>query len=215
LTAFRQHLDVLAEGWQVVELNALEQPSPPQRSVVITFDDGGCSDLIAAQELGRRSMPAAFFVTWSRLGSSFFLSRGQVAELSRQGFAIGSHCMTHDRLTGLSAPELHDQLAGSRERLEDLVGKPVTALAVPFGAYNGAVVAAAMAAGYRRILTSDFALADAGKSVMPRLSIAGRTTLKDFGGLLAQNRIGIARRRVINGLRRRFDRIRSITAGQR
>jgi len=215
LPAFREQLDVLAgESWQVVALKALEQPSPLQRSVFITFDDGGCSDLLAAQELRRRSMPAAFFVTWSRLGSPSFLSRGEVEELSRQGFTIGSHCMTHTRLTDLGAQELHDQLAGSRERLESLIGQPVTALAIPFGAYNRAVVAAAIAAGYRRIMTSDFALADAGKCVMPRLSITGRMTLKDFKGLLAQNRIGIARRRVINGVQRRLNRIRSIAAGQ-
>jgi peptidoglycan/xylan/chitin deacetylase (PgdA/CDA1 family) len=208
-------LDVLAaQGWQVVALPALEQHSPPRRSVVITFDDGGCSDLLAAQELDRRSMPAAFFVTWSRLGSSSFLSRGQVVELGRQGFTIGSHGMTHARFTDLSAQELRDQLVGSRERLECLVGKPVTALALPFGAYNSAVVAAAIAAGYRRILTSDFAVADAGRCVLPRLSIGSRTTLKDFSALLAQNWIGIARRRVINGIRRRLNTIRSIAGGR-
>jgi peptidoglycan/xylan/chitin deacetylase (PgdA/CDA1 family) len=214
LPAFREQLDVLAsQDWQVVPLHALEQPSTPRRSVVITFDDGGCSDLLAAQELQRRSMPAAFFVTWSRLGSSSFLNRSQVAELGRQGFTIGSHGMTHARFSDLSAQGLRDQLVGSRERLEGLVGQPVTALALPFGAYNGAVVAAALAAGYRRILTSDFALADSGKCVLPRLTISAQTTLEDFRALLGQNRIGIARRRVINGIHRRFNRIRSITAG--
>ncbi len=216
LPAFREQLDVLAaEGWQVLALQALEQPSPPRRSVVITFDDGGCSDLLAAQELYRRSMPAAFFVTWSLLGSPSFLSRGQVVQLGRQGFTIGSHGITHTRFTDLSAQELRDQLVGSRERLECLAGKPVTALALPFGAYNSAVVAAAIAAGYRRIMTSDFALADAARCVLPRLTITSRTTLKDFRALLAENRIGIARRRVINGIYRRLNRIRSIAGGRR
>lgn len=215
LPEFRDQLDVLASGgWQVVALQALEQPSPPRRSVIITFDDGGCSDLLAAQELRRRSLPAAFFITWSRLGTSSFLSHLQVAELGRLGFTIGSHSMTHQRLTELSAQELRAQLVGSRQRLEGLIGKPVTALALPFGAYNGAVIAAAFGAGYRRIVTSDFALADAGRSVLPRLSITSRTTLKDFRALLAQNRIGIARQRVINGIRRRFNRVRSIAAGK-
>jgi peptidoglycan/xylan/chitin deacetylase (PgdA/CDA1 family) len=215
LPAWREQLDVLADGgWQVVALKTLEQ-SPPRRSLTITFDDGGSCDLVAAEELGSRGLTAAFFVTWSCLGCRWFLSRGQVADLDRLGFTIGSHGMTHARFAELNPQELRNQLLGSRERLEGLLGKPVTALAVPFGSYNHAVVTAAVAAGYRQIVTSDFALAVAGKCVLPRLTITSRTTLRDFRSLLANNRFGIARRRVVNGIHRRLDRIWSMAAGER
>jgi peptidoglycan/xylan/chitin deacetylase (PgdA/CDA1 family) len=214
LAALRAQLDVLAaEGWQAIPPQLLMQFAPPGKSVVITFDDGESSDLLAAEELSRRGLTAAFFVTWSRLGCPWFLSRSQVVQLDRQGFTIGSHGMTHARLTELSAQELHDQLVNSRERLEWLLGKPVTTLAIPYGFYNSAVVEAAITAGYRLIMTSDFALAVAGRCLLPRLTISSRTTLNDFRTMLAENWIAIARRRLVNGIHRRLNRMRLIAAG--
>ena len=52
LDQFRKHMDILvAEGWNAILPEALEQASLPPKSVVITFDDGHCSDVIAAREL--------------------------------------------------------------------------------------------------------------------------------------------------------------------
>jgi peptidoglycan/xylan/chitin deacetylase (PgdA/CDA1 family) len=216
LAAFREQLNFLSEGaWRVVALRALEQASVPRKSVAITFDDGGSSDLVAAEELFGRGMPAAFFVTWSRLGCRWYLTRGQVIELDRQGFTIGSHGLAHVRFGELSPEELRDQLVGSRERLECLLGKPVMALALPYGSYRDEVVSAAVAAGYRSIMTSDFALAVAGNNVLPRLSIAAGTTLQDFNALLTDSPMGIARRRVLNGIRRRWKRLQSMASGRR
>jgi peptidoglycan/xylan/chitin deacetylase (PgdA/CDA1 family) len=211
---FCAQLDLLTgEGWRVLALKALEQPALPPRSMAITFDDGALSDLLAAEELGRRNLPAAFFVTWLRLGCNSFLSPSQVLDIDRQGFMIGSHGMTHVQFARLTPQELRDQLEGSKLRLEDLLGKPVTALALPHGSYNSAVIAAAVAAGYRSIMTSDFALAVAGSSVLPRLTIGARTTLEDFRGLLTDSRTEIGRRRMLNGVRRRLNRIAAIAAG--
>lgn len=212
-TAFCAQLDLLsAEGWRVLALDALEHMAPPRRSVAMTFDDGQSSDLLAAEELRRRNLPAAFFITWSRLGCPSFLSRGEVVEIDRQGFTIGSHGMMHVRFAELTPQDLHDQLAGSKERLEELLGKPVTALALPYGSYNADVIAAAIAAGYRSIFTSDFALAVPGRSVLPRLTIGAGTTLQDFRALLSDGPIRIASRRALNGIRRRLNRIRAVAA---
>lgn len=208
---FCGQLDIIvAGGWRVLALKDLEQCAPPPRSVAITFDDGASSDLLAVEELRRRNLRAAFFVTWSRLGCSSFLSRSQVMDIDRQGFTIGSHGMSHVRFAELTPQDLHHQLAGSRERLECLLGKPVTALALPYGSYNSQVMTAAIAAGYRSIVTSDLALAVAGRCVLPRLTIGTRTTLEDFRALLTGGPVRIAGRRVLNGIRRRFNRIRTI-----
>jgi peptidoglycan/xylan/chitin deacetylase (PgdA/CDA1 family) len=209
LTTLRQQLNTLkAGGWRVVPLQALAQPALPPTSVAITFDDGASSDLVAAEELHRQGVPATFFVTWSRLGCPWFLAPNQVVELCELGFTIGSHGMSHVRFAQLTPAELHYELAGSKERLENLLGKPVTALALPFGSYDDTVVAAAVAAGYRWIMTSDFALAAAGSYVLPRLAILARQTTEDFRGLLTHSRVRIARRRVVNAIRRRWNRLR-------
>lgn len=209
--SLREHLDLLtSEGWNVVLPEALYQGSLPPRCVVITFDDGLSSDLIAAAELRRRGLRATFFVTWSRLGGAGFLNQHQVQELRRDGFRVGSHCLNHVRLAELAPHEARRQLAGSKERLESLLGEPVDSVAVPFGSYNEQVIEGAVAAGYRSMMTSDFALAVAGKYVLARLSVHSRTTLADFRALVTGSFFGIARQRLASGLAARIVRLRSI-----
>jgi peptidoglycan/xylan/chitin deacetylase (PgdA/CDA1 family) len=210
LSAFCAQVDMLtAERWRVIAPPALTCASLPRKSIVITFDDGHSSDRLAARELQRRGMTAAFFVTWSRLGTDWFLSRSQVLELDCQGFTIGSHGMTHTPMAQLSERELRDQLVSSREHLENLLGKPVTALALPYGSYNDNVADAAIGAGYRLIMTSDFSLAVPGSFLFPRLMIGSRSTMREFRSLLTENRITIGRLRLLNGIRRRLQRLHS------
>ncbi len=204
LDQFRKQMDVLvAEGWNAILPEALEQSSLPPKSVVITFDDGHCSDVIAARELTQRGLLAAFFVTWSRLGCASFLGRDQVMELEGQGFQIGSHGWAHVPLATLPPEVIRRHLIDSKRRLESLLGKPVNPLAVPFGSYNDQVVAGAVAAGYRAMMTSDFALAIAGSYLLARLPVHARTTLDDFRALLSGRWFGLVRQHVVNGLRRR------------
>jgi peptidoglycan/xylan/chitin deacetylase (PgdA/CDA1 family) len=210
--SFREQLDILtSEGWTVVPPQALCQPSLPPRCVLITFDDGHASDLIAAAELRRRTLPATFFVTWSRLGCAGFLTPLQVRELACDGFRIGSHGLSHVPLAELALPEARHQLTGSRERLEGLLGGPVDVVAVPFGSYNRPVIDGAIAAGYRSLMTSDFTLAVAGSYVLARLTVHSRTTLRDFRSLLAGSVVGIARQRLANSLAVRIIKLRSFT----
>lgn len=213
LDQFRQQMDILvAEGWNAVLPEALEQSSLPPKSLVITFDDGHCSDVIAARELSHRHLLAAFFITWSRLGHPGFLSPDQVVELENRGFQIGSHGLAHVPLAKLSPEEIRRHLIDSKQRLESLLRKPVNPLAVPFGSYNDKVVAGAVAAGYRAIMTLDFALAIAGSYLLSRLPVHARTTLNDFRALLSGRWYGLVRQHVVNAVRRRVLRCRNLAA---
>jgi peptidoglycan/xylan/chitin deacetylase (PgdA/CDA1 family) len=210
LAAFRAQLDFLvADGWRAVLPGALALPSLPAKCVVITFDDGHSSDLLAARELRERGLQATFFIIWSRLGCPGFLDRKEVVQLDREGFNIGSHGLDHVPFSQLTPEELSRQLAGSRQQLQLLLGKPITDLALPFGSYSGAVLTAAMEAGYRRIMTSDFALAIAGRHVLARLAVTPLTTPEAFRAMLGGRWIDIARQRLANGMTRRITRFRA------
>lgn len=80
------------------------------------------------------------------------LSRGELVELTRGGLiAAGAHTMTHSRLSALSEPEQRAELVGSRERLQEILGVPVTTMSYPFGGpedYTPATVAIAREAGF-------------------------------------------------------------------
>jgi peptidoglycan/xylan/chitin deacetylase (PgdA/CDA1 family) len=206
---FRAQLDAIVEGgYRTIKLDDLDLPADAPKSLLITFDDGHESDLIvAAPELACRNLHAIFFVVWSYLGRPGYLSRDQVIELRSQGFEIGSHGLTHTRLTQISAAEASNELLESKRRLEDLLQEPIAALALPCGHYNDAVLQAAWAAGYRRVMTSDFRIANRENRVMPRMGPMASTTLKDFKWMLEASRAGAIRHRTIEAIGERLSRL--------
>jgi len=97
---------------------------PPERRVIVTFDDGYADNhRLAAPVLARHGFTATFFVVSDYLDSDRFfpwdlpkleagadreayrgLDGAQVRELAEAGFEIGSHSCTHPRaLSALSA----------------------------------------------------------------------------------------------------------------
>ena len=205
---FRAQLDAIVEGgYRTIKLDDLDRPDSEPKSLLITFDDGHESDLIvAAPELARRNLHAIFFIVWSYLGLPGYLSRDQVLALRADGFEIGSHGLTHARLTQVSPAEASNELLESKRRLEDLLQEPIAGLALPCGHYNDAVLQAAWTAGYRRVMTSDFRIANREHRVMPRMGPMASTTLKDFKWMLEASRAGAIRHRTIEAIGERLAR---------
>lgn len=86
----------------------------------------------------------------------FRLSRpldwNQIREMSAAGIEFGSHTVSHPILSRLDDAELACELADSRRRLEQELGRPAPVLAYPVGGpeeFNDKVVRAAENAGYR------------------------------------------------------------------
>jgi peptidoglycan/xylan/chitin deacetylase (PgdA/CDA1 family) len=206
---FRAQLDAIVDGgYRTIKLDDLDRPASEPRSLLITFDDGHESDLmVAAPELARRNLHAIFFIVWTYLGRPGYLSRDQVLELRAQGFEIGSHGVTHERLTKISVAEASNEVLESKRLLEDLLHEPIAGLALPFGHYNHGVLQAAWAAGYRRVMTSDFRLANREQRVMPRMGPMASTTLKDFRWMLEASRAGAIRHRTLEAIGERIQRI--------
>lgn len=174
------------------------------KAFCITFDDGHCSDMLAAQILMIAGFTATFFVTLNHLGRSGYLERRSIRDLSDQGFTIGSHGMSHVRMDRLNNRDLRNELYDSRRCLEDLIGKAVASFACPFGSYDHRVVAAARAADYRLMMTSDMGRAKLeGSYVLPRLPVIGNTSIDDFQAMLVENVVKTAGRRVRAAINRR------------
>ena len=140
---FEQHLDYLAHK--------------PAASVhtVVSFDDGDESCYtMAAPALEERGMRGEFFVVTGWIGRPGFLTAHQLRDLHRRGHGIHSHSRSHPRLSALTAPEIEQDLAGSKADLEDLLGQPVTQLSIPGGAYDERVIEIARLVGYTSLLNS-------------------------------------------------------------
>jgi peptidoglycan/xylan/chitin deacetylase (PgdA/CDA1 family) len=164
---------VTARGYRPVTAAALLTPQTG-RTLTVTFDDGYASVLkLALPVLARLGVAGTVFVVTGFMNSSepmswpgidhwigtpherelVSLNWDQIAQLADAGWEIGSHTRSHPSLTGLSDAELEDQLRGSRESLQDRLGRPCISLAYPYGAHDDRVVRAAGDAGYRIAFT--------------------------------------------------------------
>jgi peptidoglycan/xylan/chitin deacetylase (PgdA/CDA1 family) len=155
---FRGQMAALAAcGYRAVTLRELVPcfrggPWPADRVVALTFDDG-FQDFatVAAPELGARGWSATVFLPaakvsgaadWEGAGGSRsrpLLSWGQVRELAAVGVEFGAHGLRHADLTALPPEDAREEVAGSKRRIEDEVGRPVVSFAAPYGRTTPAV----------------------------------------------------------------------------
>lgn len=79
-----------------------------------------------------------------------YMSAEQLKELSDKGFEIGSHGMTHSLLIAdyMNKEKALNELQKSKEWLEAITGKPVTAYCFPAGRYNAEMIELAKQVGY-------------------------------------------------------------------
>ncbi len=72
------------------------------------------------------------------------MTEGELGELTAGGLmGIGAHTMTHPSLPSLPEADQREEIAGSKQRLETIIGQPVRRLAYPFGDYDERSIAIA------------------------------------------------------------------------
>jgi peptidoglycan/xylan/chitin deacetylase (PgdA/CDA1 family) len=175
----------------------------PERSVVLTFDDGYADFCEQALPLlDENGFTATVFVTTGWLadagrdaaGSALdrMLSRRQVREVARAGVEIGGHSHSHAQLDQISGPALQQELEFSKELLQNEVEAPVTSLAYPFGYSSGRVRDAVAAAGYRHAaaVVNRLSPPQPDPLALPRLTIRRSTDLDTFGRVVRAEDIG-------------------------
>jgi peptidoglycan/xylan/chitin deacetylase (PgdA/CDA1 family) len=155
----------LAAGFAPV--TASEAVCGSGRLLHVTFDDAFRSVLRALPLLEQLGVPATVFVStaYTERASMLDISElrseverngeelatlpwDEVRDLARRGVEIGSHTVSHPRLTALTDAELDRELTESKRRIEEEVGRPCRFLAYPYGDNDGRVRRAAKAAGY-------------------------------------------------------------------
>ncbi|MGH7932176.1 MAG: polysaccharide deacetylase family protein [Candidatus Binataceae bacterium] len=158
---FANQLDHLLR-WSVPVRADSPAPLPAgSRCTVVTFDDGWLSFAeIALPELERRMIPVTLFMITDYAGRRLeahsderLLSNDELVRLAPDLVMIGSHTLTHCRLTSVSEDHARHELRESRVKLEELVKRNVRLFSFPFGVYNERLVQLCREAGYERVFT--------------------------------------------------------------
>jgi len=85
----------------------------------------------------------------------------QIGLLGASPFAnIGAHGRYHNDLAKISTNDAAAELVFSKQYLENLIQKPVSSFAFPYGSYTPEVIESAKEAGYRQLLATDFIFAE-------------------------------------------------------
>jgi len=201
LHQFTQQLDLLqAYGWTSVCAHQLSHSIDklPQKTVVITFDDGYANNFSAFEALTQRNMLASWFVVTNDLGkfsswsdadaaSAKLLDPKQLQEMQAEGMEIGSHTLSHCRLTQASNNQVKLELCQSRHYLSELLDHSIISFAYPYGLYNSEILSAIKSAGYQVAFTtnSGFGFVNNNPLEVRRVSIMNNDTLSTFARKLA------------------------------
>ena len=192
---FRAQMGLLKTlGCRVISLReaqaALFEGQPlAGRSVVLSFDDGyenfAEHALPVMAEFG---YPSVLFAVSGLLGQP---ARWQLRQLRSAQVEIGSHTVSHPRLSHLGATEAMREIADSKAALEESLGAAVDFFAYPYGDYNPAVRDAVERAGYQAAVTCSRGLANTAPNPfeIPRKAIAyGDSLVGFFWKLAVKNR---------------------------
>ena len=120
------------------------------------------------------------------------MTSAQVRALSQAGMQIGAHTHRHPILAGLSAAEATHEIAQSRDRLQDIVQRPVPLFAYPNGRpgtdYSAENVQQVRSLGFVAACTTAHGAAGPGADPfqLPRFTPWDRAPWK-FGARLARN----------------------------
>ena len=135
----------------------------------ITSDDGFRSDYERLTPwLLDRGLAGTFFVPSRFIGRPGRLSASDLRELVSLGMDIGVHGARHVNWATMSPEEFAEDVRESRVALEQIIGRVVDTVALPFGGFNVRILDQLVAEGFSEIHTSRPGLALAAVALKPR-----------------------------------------------
>lgn len=129
----------------------------PPHPVILTFDDGRIDNYYNVFPVFEKyGLKATFFIVTDFVGKMGYLNWDQIYKMSLSGMEIQSHTHKHRNLSELSKKEILEDLALSKEILEQRINKKIDVLALPYGrGDNKSVKEIALSLGYLFICTSN------------------------------------------------------------
>ena len=191
IETFSRHLRwIQSRGLQTLSLDGAYECFRSQRAsaktVLITFDDAFAETLeVAAPLLQQHGMRSTVFVPAGLLGematlkaegdSTDSVSKGQIVDEDGlrkwvgAGQEVGSHSLTHGDLTTASPDTVRREAEGSKQRLEQVLDRPVLDFCYPFAHHDAPARRIVSEAGYRAAYAGEPPTADL--FALPRMMV--------------------------------------------
>ncbi len=157
--------------------------SIPEKSVVITFDDGYRDNYTTAFPILKEfGFKATVYVISNFVENDLYMTKAQIKEMSDWGIDIESHTDNHEDLSKLTLDQQYETMKKSKEQLETILSKKVDYIAYPFGKFNVNTRKVAEKAGYKLGFSLAGGLADKGDNAynIDRLYISNNYTIDEF-----------------------------------
>ena len=212
---FSEHMSVLSrEGYttwtisQFVRESIIACQPPPEKTVVITFDDA-FQDFAdnALPVLAEHQFAVTLYVPTGCVGktASWLREEGedgrclmgwnQLRELSATyPIEVGAHSCTHAHLDVMREADARREIEASKSVLEDHLGMSVTTFAYPYGHYDRSVRAWVEQAGFESAsaVREGFSSMYDDRFALARITILGHTTAAELQTLLREVRLPVA-----------------------
>lgn len=165
--AFRKDMEQIRQaGYQVLSFATVldgvaGKVALPDKSVVITFDDGvACAYENALPILQEFNYPSSVFVVTNQVDGyndwckvfgfprRRMLAAHEIRTLAESGVDIGSHTASHPWLGKIEETAVVKEVQDSKAVLEDILGREVLHFAYPFGSWSPMARNAVIEAGY-------------------------------------------------------------------
>jgi peptidoglycan/xylan/chitin deacetylase (PgdA/CDA1 family) len=162
-STFREQMQYLkAKGYHVISLREFVEFTRlgrqlPQRSVVLTFDDGYKSfRQLAYPVLKELGFPATLFVYTDYVGAGRnALSWQDLRALAAEGFDVQAHSKTHGDLRRIAGEpdaqyqrRMQAELAQPQEQFQKNLGRRADIIAFPYGSWDESLLGRAIEHGY-------------------------------------------------------------------
>lgn len=156
----------------------------PEKSVVLTFDDGYVDNYVEAlpilKEFGFKA--TIFVITGAVDKSKNYMNVEQLKEMESSGMDIQSHTVHHKNLKELSYEKQLETLKESKDFLEKTLNKRIKYFAYPYGEYSKESLKAVKEAGYTMAFATAGRWSDKSDGILTldRVFISGSATLDVF-----------------------------------
>lgn len=185
---FEKQLKYLKDnGYKSIHLADLIDGKVPEKSVVLSFDDGLTDFYTTALPLLEKyGFTASNGIITGMIGANEHMTVDQIKACISAGIEITSHTVSHPDLSVSSEDTITQQITESRDYLEKMFGVAVTGFVYPSGKYNDSVLRILEENGYKIAITTDHGEANLENNnllTLPRIRIDNRNGHEGLGNL--------------------------------